>query len=132
MDIERNNLFYGDFFGTGDIGSINKEGYVIFSVRSKELLNVGCIIFTQIEVDDKIKKLDSELEAVCIGIPDSNDVLGEVVKAFIVKGNSSFNFEDIDEFLKLNLEKYKVPVEYEWIKEIPKTLSGKIQRQNLN
>ena len=67
----------------------------------------------------------------CIGIPDIQGVLGEVVKAFIVKGNSIYNFQEIDNFLKNKLEKYKVPVEYQWINEIPKTSSGKIQRQKL-
>ena len=131
LNIDKNDLFYGEYFRTGDIGLINRKGYIVLKGRSKEIINVGGKKLSPIEVEDKIKEFNSELEAVCIGIADTKDVLGEVVKAFIVKGNSVCDFEEIDFFLKQKLEKYKVPVEYEWIKEVPKTSSGKIQRQKL-
>jgi len=131
LNIERNDLFYGEYFRTGDIGLINKKDYIVLKGRSKEIINIGGKKLSPIEVEDKIKEFDSELEAVCIGIPDVQGVLGEVVKVFVVKGNSIYDFEEIDNFLKKKLEKYKVPVEYEWINEVPKTSSGKIQRQKL-
>ena len=131
LNIDKNDLFYGEYFRTGDIGLINNKGYIVLKGRSKEMINVGGKKLSPIEVENKIKEFDSELEAVCIGISDLKGVLGEVVKAFVVKGNSDYDFEEIDDFLKKKLEKYKVPVEYEWINEVPKTSSGKIQRQKL-
>lgn len=131
LNVERNNLFYGEYFRTGDIGHINNEDYIIFKGRSKELINVGGKKVSPIEIENKIKELDSELESVCIGVTDPQGILGEVVKAFIVKGSSIFDFEQIDDFLKKNLEKHKVPVKYESIDEVPKTSSGKIQRQKI-
>lgn len=131
LNVERNNLFYGEYFRTGDIGHINNKDYIIFKGRSKELINVGGKKVSPIEIENKIKELDSELESVCIGFTDPQGILGEVVKAFIVKGSSIFDFEQIDDFLKKNLEKHKVPVKYEWIDEVPKTSSGKIQRQKI-
>ena len=131
LNIDKNDLFYGEYFRTGDIGLINNKGYIVLKGRSKEMINVGGKKLSPIEVENKIKEFDSELEAVCIGISDMKGVLGEVVKAFVVKGNSVYDFEEIDDFLKKKLEKYKVPVEYEWINEVPKTSSGKIQRQKL-
>jgi long-chain acyl-CoA synthetase len=131
LNVERNNLFYGEYFRTGDIGYINNKDYIIFKGRSKELINVGGKKVSPIEIENKIKELDSELESVCIGLTDPQGILGEVVKAFIVKGISIFDFEQIDDFLKKNLEKHKVPVKYEWIDEVPKTSSGKIQRQKI-
>jgi long-chain acyl-CoA synthetase len=130
-NIDTNDLFYGEYFRTGDIGLINKNEYIILKGRSKEIINIGGKKLSPIEVEDKIKEFDPELEAVCIGIPDLQGILGEVVKAFVVKGNSICDFEEIDHFLKNKLEKYKVPVKYEWINEVPKTASGKIQRQKL-
>ena len=129
--VEKNNLFYGEYFRTWDIGFINNKDYIVLKGRSKELINVGGKKVSPIEIENKIKELDSELESVCIGINDPQDVLGEVVKAFVVKGSSICDFEQIDDFLKKNLEKHKVPVKYEWINEVPKTSSGKIQRQKL-
>ena len=131
LNVEKNNLFYGEYFRTGDIGLINNKNYIVLKGRSKELINVGGKKVSPIEIEYKIKELDSELESVCIGINDPQGVLGEVVKAFVVKGSSICDFEQIDDFLKKNLEKHKVPVKYEWINEVPKTSSGKIQRQKL-
>ena len=131
LNVERNDLFYGEYLRTGDIGLINKKDYIVLKGRSKEIINIGGKKLSPVEVEDKIKEFDPELEAVCIGITDEQGILGEVVKAFVVKGNSICDFEEIDDFLKKKLEKYKVPVEYEWIKEVPKTSSGKIQRQKL-
>lgn len=131
LNVERNSLFYGEYFRTGDIGLINNKDYIVLKGRSNELINVGGKKVSPIEIENKIKELDSELEALCIGIPDEQSVLGEVVKAFVVKGNSICDFEEINDFLKNKLEKYKVPVEYEWVNEVPKTSSGKIQRQKL-
>ena len=131
LNIETNDLFHGEYFRTGDLGLINNKGFIVLKGRSKEIINIGGKKLSPIEVEDKIKEFDPELEAVCIGIPDLQGILGEVVKAFLVKGNSICDFEEIDDFLKNKLEKYKVPVEYEWINEVPKTASGKIQRQKL-
>ncbi|MDC1462620.1 acyl--CoA ligase, partial [Polaribacter sp.] len=131
LNVEKNNLFYGEYFRTGDIGLINNKNYIVLKGRSKELINVGGKKVSPLEIENKIKELDSELESVCIGINDPQGVLGEVVKAFVVKGSSICDFEQIDDFLKKNLEKHKVPVKYEWINEVPRTSSGKIQRQKL-
>jgi long-chain acyl-CoA synthetase len=131
LNVEINNLFYGEYFRTGDIGLINNKDYIVLKGRSKELINVGGKKVSPIEIENKIKELDSELESVCIGVTDPQGILGEVVKAFVVKGSSICNFEQIDDFLKKNLEKHSVPVKYEWINEVPKTSCGKIQRQKL-
>jgi long-chain acyl-CoA synthetase len=130
-DLPKTNFFHGEYFRTGDIGSMDSEGYIYLKGRYKEIINVGGKKLSPIEVETKITEFDPSLEAACIGIQDPEGVLGEVVKAFVVKNNSLKTFDHIKEYLKANLESYKVPVVFEWIKEIPKTKSGKIQRQKL-
>lgn len=125
------DFFYDGYFRTGDIGSIDDNGYVHLKGRYKEIINVGGKKLSPIEVESKINELDSLLESACVGIKDPEGVLGEVVKAFIVQNNSLKNLDDINDYLKSKLESYKVPAVYEWIDEIPKTKSGKIQRQKL-
>lgn len=132
LNTDKNDIFYGEYFRTGDIGLFNSDGYLIYKGRSKEIINIGGKKVSPIEVEDKIKEFDKKLEAVCVGVSDKNGVLGEVIKAFIVKGESTtIDFEKLDYYLRNNLEKHKIPVEYEWLIEIPKTSSGKIQRQKL-
>lgn len=131
INLPKTDFFYGEYFRTGDIGSMDSQGYVYIKGRYKEIINVGGKKLSPIEVESKIHEFDPLLESACIGIKDPEGILGEVVKVFIVKNNSTTKFGDIDGFLKSKLESYKIPVEYEWIDEIPKTKSGKMQRQKL-
>lgn len=131
LDMPKTDFFYNEYFRTGDIGSMDSQGYVYIKGRFKEIINVGGKKLYPIEVEHKIHEFDPLLESACIGIKDDEGVMGEVVKAFIVKNESTNDFKAINDFLKLNLEPYKIPVAYEWIDEIPKTKSGKIQRQKL-
>jgi long-chain acyl-CoA synthetase len=124
-------FFHGDYFRTGDIGSINDNGYIHLKGRYKEIINVGGKKLSPIEVESKIQEFNNSLESACVGIKDPNGILGEVVKAFIVKSNTIQNFDALDAFLKSKLESYKIPAFYQWVDEIPKTKSGKIQRQKL-
>ena len=131
LNLPKTDFFYGEYFRTGDIGSMDSQGYVYIKGRYKEIINVGGKKLSPLEVEAKIHELDPLLESACIGIKDPEGVLGEVVKAFIVRNESIKNFDVINKFLKSKLELHKVPVLYEWINELPKTKSGKIQRQKL-
>ncbi|MBR8537394.1 acyl--CoA ligase [Carboxylicivirga sediminis] len=125
------DYFYGSFFRTGDFGYCNEKGYIVLAGRIKETINVGGKKLNPMEVETQIDLIQGVEESVCVGIPDKNGVLGEVVKAFVVKSDEKLVFEDIKTALAGKLESYKMPVEYEWIEEIPKTKSGKIQRLKL-
>ena len=68
-------------------------------------------------------------DCACIAIPDPDEILGEVVKAYIVtKKPELIEKESMNYVLSKQIEDYKIPVEYEVIDAIPKTSSGKIQR----
>ncbi len=129
--LKSNKCFFGDYFRTGDLGYFDEYDYIVLSGRLKETINVGGKKLNPIEVESYINEIDGVEESVCIGIPDKNGVLGEVVKAYVVKSESKLVFKDIHTVLEERLENYKVPVEYEWIEEVPKTKSGKIQRLKL-
>ena len=111
---------------------IDDEGYVFLKSRKKELINVGGKKVSPVEVEDCLLTLSGIADCACIGIPDPNGVLGEVVKGFIVRENlMELSFDEISQFLSDKLESYKIPVCYEWISEIPRTPNGKIQRNLL-
>lgn len=129
LDLSVRDSFFGDYFRTGDWGYKTEDGYVYLISRKKELINVGGKKVSPIEVEEQLLKIPGVEDCACIGVPDDNEVLGEVVKAFIVKEKGSeITFADIDEQLTGKLESYKIPVCYEWIDAIPKTQNGKIQR----
>ena len=121
--------FFGDYFRTGDWGYKTEDGYVYLISRKKELINVGGKKVSPIEVEEQLLKIPGVEDCACIGVPDAEGLLGEVVKAFIVKEkDSNTTFADINDQLSGKLEAYKLPVFYEWIDFIPKTQNGKIQR----
>lgn len=129
LDLPVGDSFFGDYFRTGDWGYKTEDGYVYLISRKKELINVGGKKVSPIEVEEQLFKIPGVEDCACIGVPDDNEVLGEVVKAFIVKEKGSeITFADIDEQLTGKLESYKIPVCYEWTDAIPKTQNGKIQR----
>lgn len=124
--------FISGYFRTGDWGFKDEEGFIYLSGRKKDLINVGGKKVSPQEVEDELLKIDGIEDCACLGIPDKEGVLGEVVKAFIVRTQSSaITPEDIKNQLCGRLEPYKIPVSYEWISEIPKTYNGKIQRNLL-
>lgn len=121
--------FFGDYFRTGDWGYKTADGYIYLISRKKELINVGGKKVSPIEVEEQLLHISGIADCACIGVPDDEGVLGEIVKAFVVKEKDSIiTFDDIKNQLNGKLETYKLPVHYEWIDEIPKTQNGKIQR----
>ena len=129
LDMSVDASFFGDYFRTGDWGYKTEDGYVYLISRKKELINVGGKKVSPVEVEEQLLKIPGVEDCACIGVPDAEGLLGEVVKAFIVKEkDSNTTFADINDQLSGKLEAYKLPVFYEWIDIIPKTQNGKIQR----
>lgn len=128
---DNNNAFYGEYFRTGDCGYRTAEGYIYLLGREKELINVGGKKVSPMEVEDAIIALGVG-DCVCVPMKDSDGIMGELVKCYILKDSTTLSFEQIAEQLSTKLEHYKLPVVYEWIDSIPQTESGKKQRVNLN
>lgn len=132
LNMDAKDIFYNEYFRTGDSGTIDLDGYITLKARIKELINVGGKKVAPTEVDEQILKIQGVADCACVAAKDPEGVLGEIVKAFIVKeANSELTFEDIATQLTGQLESYKLPAQYEWIGAIPKTPNGKIQRNLL-
>ena len=121
--------FFNGYFRTGDWGYKDAEGYIYLKSRKKELINVGGKKVSPIEVEEELMKINGIIDCACVGTPDPKGILGDVVKAFIVRDSQSeITFEEIAAQLQGRLEGYKLPALYQWTDEIPKTQNGKIQR----
>jgi long-chain acyl-CoA synthetase len=95
------------------------------------MINVGGLKVSPLEVENILNHHTDINDCACIGIPDPMGITGETVKVFMVSKEITVNLpsaSDLKSFLNGKLEPYKIPTEYEWIKSIPKTSSGKIQR----
>lgn len=129
LDPEDNkDAFVDGFFRTGDCGYISDDGYIYLTGRAKEMINVGGEKVSPVEVEERICQLGVG-DCVCVGHP--HEMLGETVKAFILKGSTELTFEKIDELMKEQLPLFKCPSLYEWIDKIPVNSLGKKQRREL-
>lgn len=122
--------FYDGYFRTGDCATMDADGNIYLKSRIKEIINVGGKKVVPMEIEDMLNAIPGVKESACVGIPDPNGILGEVVKAFIV-ADESLADEEIVRQLRAKLEFYKLPAVVERINAIPKTASGKIQRLRL-
>lgn len=122
--------FYDGYFRTGDCATMDADGNIYLKSRIKEMINVGGKKVAPMEVEDILNTIPGIKESACIGIPDPDGVLGEVVKAFIVVEDDITDAEILEQ-LKPKLEVHKLPASIERITAIPKTSSGKIQRLSL-
>lgn len=115
---------------TGDIATIDEQGYVRIVDRKKDMIIVSGFNVYPNEVESVLMSHPEIVEAAVIGVPDDNS--GEAVKAFIVRTEGS-NIEDteVKAYCKKSLTAYKVPRLYEFRDELPKSNVGKVLRREL-
>ncbi|MFH1114984.1 MAG: long-chain fatty acid--CoA ligase [Pseudomonadota bacterium] len=124
-----NALRYG-WFLTGDIAVADEDGFFSIVDRKKDMIISGGFNIYPRDVDEVLFSHPKILEACAIGVPDAHS--GERIKAFVViKEGETATVEEIVDFCKENLVKYKVPKYVEFVDELPKSAVGKILRKEL-
>lgn len=119
------------WFYSGDIGKIDKEGYLTFLGRVKEMIkSSGYSVYPE-EVEKMLTKHPNIEGAAAIGIPD--DKRGESIKAYIVlkDKNKQTSEEDVIKWAKEKMSAYKYPRQVEFVDALPKTGTGKLLRRKL-
>ena len=118
------------WFHTGDLGRFDDEGFLYIAGRKKDMIKVSGEIVYSFEVENALLKHPAVQEAAVVGIPDK--LRGETVKAFLVlKSPAEARSEDIRSFCREHLAHFKVPHDIEFRDSLPKTPSGKIQKEKL-
>lgn len=113
---------------TGDIGCLDNDGYLTLLGRHSDLINVGGRKVAPDEIENLLCQLEGVRDAGCVGAPD--ELQGECVKAYLV-ADRNIGRAEVVAFLRSRLEEWKIPQTVERIDSIPRTSSGKIQRQLL-
>ena len=117
------------FFKTGDIGVLDKKGFLSIVDRKKDMILVSGFNVYPNEIEDVVSMHPDIIETACIGLP--NKRTGESVKIFVVRSNEGLTEKEVLEYCKDNLTGYKVPKAIEFIAELPKTNVGKVLRRAL-
>jgi long-chain acyl-CoA synthetase len=115
---------------TGDIATMDEEGYFYIVDRKKDMIiSGGCNVYPR-DIDEVFYEHPKVKEACAIGIP--HPTRGEAIKCLVVlKEGETATAEEMMEFCKGKLATYKLPTEIEFRTELPKTNVGKILRKAL-
>ncbi|MFK7872589.1 MAG: AMP-binding protein [Oligoflexales bacterium] len=126
---ETENCMQDGWLKTGDIATMNAEGFVTIVDRKKDMILVSGFNVFPNEVEEVIVEMDSVLEVAVVGV--THEKSGEAVKAFVVKKEPNLTVEQVVEHCRSRLTGYKVPRFVEFRDDLPKTNVGKVLRRAL-
>lgn len=117
---------------TGDVGYFDDQGRLYIAGRADDMIVSGGENVFPGEVESRLSAHPKVAEAVVIGTPDEE--FGQVLKAFIVAapGVEAPSPDELKQYVRDRLERYKVPKQFVVIDEIPRNASGKVLRSQLD
>ncbi|HEX6530837.1 MAG TPA: benzoate-CoA ligase family protein [Burkholderiales bacterium] len=122
--------FCGEWTRSGDKYSCDAEGFYTYAGRSDDMLKVSGIYVSPFEVEAALASHDAVLEAAVVGAEDAERLVKP--KAYVVlKAGRRASDEELKLHVKARLAPYKYPRWIEFVPELPKTATGKIQRFKL-
>ena len=120
----------GGWLHTGDIGSLDRDGYLYITDRKKDMIISGGSNIYPREIEEVICQHAAVFEVSVIGVPD--DKWGEAVKALVVTHPGvSVTEAEIIEHCKRHLGSYKKPQSVEFLPALPKNAYGKVLKRDL-
>ena len=119
----------GNRFSTGDGGYLDDDGYLVITDRKKDVIISGGENVSSIEVEDRLMAHPAVREVAVIGIPDEK--WGELVTALVVTDGSVVTAEDLITHCRGTLAGFKCPKRVEFVAELPRTATGKLQKFKL-
>ncbi|WP_079528886.1 fatty acid--CoA ligase [Halobacillus hunanensis] len=127
---ETSEALYKGWYHSGDIGYFDEDGYLWVSDRVKDMIVSGGENIYSREVEDALFDHPAVVDAAVVGEPD--ELWGEKVVAYIVK-KGDVEPDELDEFCISGnrLARYKRPRRYEFVSELPRNASGKLQKFKL-
>ncbi|MDQ3303537.1 MAG: AMP-binding protein, partial [Actinomycetota bacterium] len=122
----------GEWMFAGDWYRVDEDGFYWYEGRSDDMIKVSGLWVSPVEVESTLGEHDAVLEAAAVGVPV--DGLTRV-KAFIIlhegyEGSENL-VEELQNWCKDKLKRYQYPHMVDFIEELPKTVTGKIQRFKL-
>ncbi|HEX3032024.1 MAG TPA: AMP-binding protein [Bacillota bacterium] len=123
-------VLQGEWYWTGDLGWFDEEGYLYIVDRKKDMIVCCGYNVYPLEVEKVIYQHSKVLEAVVVGIKDP--VRNQIPKAFVrLRNGVEMTSEEMIDFCAQQLASYKVPRAVEFVRELPKSPTGKILRRAL-
>jgi acyl-CoA synthetase (AMP-forming)/AMP-acid ligase II len=115
---------------TGDIGHLDKRGYLTITDRLKDMFTVGGFNVYPAEVENVIMRLNTVADCAVVGTPD--DRLGEVGLAYVVTAaGQDLSEQDVIAHCRERLANFKVPREVVFVSKLPRNAGGKVLKRDL-
>ena len=119
--------FAGGWFHSGDGAVVHPDGYIEIRDRFKDVIISGGENISSIEVEGALLRHPSVLEVAVVGMP--HEKWGESPHAFVVlRAGAKAAEDELRDFARAALAHFKVPSAFHFVKELPKTATGKIQK----
>lgn len=126
---ETTRVMEGNWFHTGDGGTVDADGYLTIADRKKDVIITGGENVSSIEVEDAISLHPAVQEVAVIGIPDEK--WGELVTALVVSRDKDLTSATLIAHCREHLAGYKCPKRVDFIEALPRTATGKVQKFKL-
>ncbi|HLI33349.1 MAG TPA: acyl-CoA synthetase [Solirubrobacteraceae bacterium] len=121
----------GEFTSTGDVGHFDAQGRLFVDGRDDEMIISGGENVYPREVEDLLATHEDVEEVAVVGVPDEE--FGARLRAYIVpRAGASPGVEEIKDFVRRNLARYKVPRDVIFLDELPRNATGKILKRSLD
>jgi len=117
------------YFRTGDIGTMDEQGFFRIIDRKKDMVLVSGFNVYPNEIEDIVAQIDGVMECAVVGVPD--DKTGEAVKLVVVKKDPQLTEADVLAHCRVQLTSYKRPKLVVFQDSLPKTPVGKVLRREL-
>ena len=132
---ETANAFRGGFYHTGDTAYRDEHGRFRYVGRNDDIIKSSGYRIGPFEIESVLQEHPAVLEVAVTGVPDSDGIRGFLVKATIVlrpgfEGSPEL-VKELQNYVKKNTAPYKYPRVVEFVKELPKTFSGKVRRAEI-
>jgi benzoate-CoA ligase len=122
--------FVGEWLHTGDNYRQREDGYYVYEGRRDDLLKVGGLYVSPVEVESALIQHEAVLEAAVVAKEDTEGLIKPC--AFVVaKPGTAISAQELQQHVKTLIAPYKYPRWIEFVTELPKTTTGKIQRFEL-
>ncbi len=124
---ETEESFKGGWYHSGDLAVWHPDGYIEIKDRDKDVIISGGENISGVEVEQVLAEHPAILEAAVTAMPDEH--YGERPKAFVtLKQGEESTEEEIIDFVKERIARFKAPAAVEFMDELPKTSTGKVQK----
>ena len=115
---------------TGDLGYLDDDGYLFIVDRKKDLIKTSGFQVWPREIEEVVSAHPAVHEVGVVGLPDK--MKGETVKAFVVlRPDAKLTPSDLKAWCRERLAPYKVPAQFEFVNDLPKSQIGKVLRRVL-